>query len=386
MKCLGLFLVFLLVFVGFLPVLSLYMRPVLVGVDEFYFGVSFDGESAEEAFPLIDKVKGYTNLFVLMAWGIATNQTALDMVCDYVADADLYFIVYFAFISRTTYPWHQQWLDEASKRWGDKFLGVYLHDEYGGKQVEGNEFFTSANDYADATERFINGVKFGPSGVATSMIDANDKGIRLFTADFLLYWWDYLAGYDVLFAELGWNITSNRQIALCRGAATVQGKDWGTIIVWETDHPPYLGSAEKIYYDMVDSYRAGAKYVLVFNYPTYPKDNPYGILSDEYLNVLHQFWQYTKSYPRSTYGVVKVDTVLVLPQNYGWGMRRSAYITEDPIWGIWPEDNKAPQILKNVKWIETHYNLQYDIIYEDPQFNYQNLYQQIIYWNTTLPS
>ena len=367
MKCWGLFLVFLLVLVAFLPVFYLYMQPVQVGDDEFYFGVSFDGESAEEAFPLIDKVKDYTNLFVINAWGITTNQTALDMVCDYTADSGLFFIVFFAFISRTTYPWHQQWLDEATQRWGDKFLGVYLNDEYGGKQITENELFTSAADYADAAERFVNGVRFGPSGVATSMTDANDKGIRLFTADFVLYWWDYLAGYDVLFAELGWNITSNRQIALCRGAATMQGKDWGTIIVWETDSPPYLGSTEKIYHDMVDSYRAGAKYTIIFNYPTYPENNPYGILSEDHFTIMHQFWQYTKSYPRSTYGTVNVDTALVLPSNYGWGMRRSAYIIEDPIWGIWPEDDKAPQILKNVHWMETYYSLRYDIIYEDPQ-------------------
>jgi hypothetical protein len=385
MKLWGLFLVFLLVFVAFLPVFSLYLRPVHVESDEFYFGVSFDGVCAEEAFPLIDEVKDYTNLFVIMAWGIATNQTALDMVCDYAADADLYFIVFFAFISRTVHPWHQQWIAEANQRWGDKFLGVYLNDEYGGKQVEDNELFTSAVDYDDAAERFINGVKFGPSGVATSMTDANDNGIRLFTADFLLYWWDYLAGYDVVFAELGWNITSNRQIALCRGAATVQGKDWGTIIVWETDTPPYLGDVEKIYYSLIDSYRAGAKYAIIFNYPTYPENNPYGILSDEHFRVMKQFWQYTQSYSRSNYGITKANTALVLPQNYGWGMRRSTYIIEDPIWGIWPEDDKAPQILKNVQWLEKHYNLQYDIIYENPQYNYQNTYQQIIYWNTTLP-
>jgi hypothetical protein len=381
----GLFLIFLLMLVAFLPVLSLYMRPVPVGDDAFYFGVSFDGESAEAAFPLIDKVKDYTNLFVINAWNITANQTALDMICDYAADADLYFIVFFAFISRTIYPWHQQWLDEANQRWGDKFLGVYLNDEYGGKQVSENNLFTSAYDYADAAERFVNGVKFGPSGVATSMTDASDKGIRLFTADFLLYWWDYLAGYDVVFAELGWNMTSNRQIALCRGAANVQDKDWGTIIVWEGDNPPYIGSADKIYHDMVNSYCAGATYVIVFNYPTYPENNPYGILSDDHLEAMRNFWQYTKSYPRSVYGVVKANTALVLPQNYGWGMRRSAYIVEDYIWGIWPEDDKAPQILKNVQWMETRYNLRYDIIYEDPQFNYHNLYSEIIYWNTTLP-
>ena len=58
------------------------------------------------------------------------------------------------------------------------------------------------------------------------------------------------------------------------------------------------------------------------------------------------------------------------PQNYGWGMRRSEYIFADWIWGIWQEDEKSPQILKNVNWLETHSNLQFDIVYEDPQFNY----------------
>ncbi|MCL1977334.1 MAG: hypothetical protein FWG55_04410 [Candidatus Bathyarchaeota archaeon] len=363
-----------------MPVLSLYMLDVKAEGDEFYFGVSFGGESAEEAFPLIDKVKGYTNLFIVNSWGIATNQTALNLVCDYAAESGLSFIVFFAFISRTIFPWHQQWLDEASQRWGDKFLGVYLNDEYGGKQIEKTELFTNASDYADAADRFVHGVKYGQNGTATSMIDAKNKGVRLFTADFVLYWWVYLADYDVVFAELGWNSSSSRQIALCRGAARVQGKDWGTIITYETDTPPYLGSAEKIYRYMVDSYRAGAKYVIVFNYPTYPEGNPYGILSDAHFEAMSKFWQYTQSYPWSIYGTVTADTVLVLPQDYGWGMRTPT----DNIWGIWPADDKASQILNNVQWFESRRNLQFDIVYEDPQFDYSSLYSRVVSWNTTL--
>jgi hypothetical protein len=188
-----------------------------------------------------------------------------------------------------------------------------------------------------------------------------------------------------VFTELGWNTATSRQIALGRGAATVQNKDWGTIITWETDMPPYLGSDEQIYRYMVDSYRAGAKYVIVFNYPTYPEDNPYGILSDGQFEAMHQFWQYIKSYPRSIYGVVKADTVLVLPKNYGWGMRHNDYIINDFIWGIWPEDEKAPQILSKVEWMETRRGLQFDIIYEDSQFDYSKMYSNVIYWNATTP-
>ena len=50
----------------------------------------------------------------------------------------------------------------------------------------------------------------------------------------LLYWFDYLGGYDTIFAQLGWNTSViNQQIAQLRGAATMQNKDWGTIITWK---------------------------------------------------------------------------------------------------------------------------------------------------------
>ena len=200
-----------------------------------------------------------------------------------------------------------------------------------------------------------------------------------------MYWWDYKAGYDTVFAELGWNMSTNRQIALCRGAATAQDKDWGTIITYTTDNPPYLAGADEIYRDMISSYRAGAKYVLVFNYPTYPENNPYGILSEEHFEAMQRFWQYTHTYSRASYGETKAQTALVLPSDYGWGMRRSSYITEDKIWGIFPEDAKSPQILRNVEWLETHSNLQFDIVYDDPQYDYAKLYSSVIYWNSTLP-
>jgi len=390
MKLWGLLLIFLLVGVAFLPVLSfLYRADVESDVDEFYFGVSFDGRCAEDFFPMVDRVRGFSNFFVVNSWDITTNQTALDMVCDYVADSGLYFVVFFDLISRKAYPWHQQWISEAGQRWGDKFLGIYLHDEPGEKQVDKHRHFSDAIDYDDAAEQFIHALQYGtPENPATSMLDAKSKGIRLFTADQMLHWWVYLAGYDVVFTELGWNTTSSRQIALCRGAAVAQNKTWGAIITWETDMPPYLGSAEQIYHYMVDSYRAGAKYVIVFNYPIYPEDNPYGILVESQLEAMSKFWQYTKVYPRSIYGVVSADTVLVLPQNYGWGMRRNDYVVNDYIWGIWPEDEKAPQILNNVEWLEARRGLQYDIVYEDPRFDYTKMYSKVIYWNATasLPS
>ena len=385
MKYWAILLLLILAIAASLPILNQYYSNNGAVKDDFYFGVSYGQDTAEEALPLIDKVKDYTNVFLINSWNITANQTALDLVCDYAAKANLNFIVYFDFISRVTFPWHQQWLDNAKQRWGDKFLGVHLRDEPGGKQIEENEFFTNAFDYADAAARFINGVKYGKYLNATSMIDAKSKGIHLFTSDYVLYWWDYLAGYDTVFAELGWNISTNRQIALCRGAANMQGKDWGTIITWKYYVPPYLASGEEIYWDMVASYRAGAKYVILFNYPKYPETNPYGILSDEHFAAMQRFWQYVHVYSRATYGKVDGQAVLVLPKDYGWGMRRNQYIVQDKIWGLWYEDDKATLILNNTNKLDARYNLQLDIVYEDSRFDYKGKYSQVYFWNSTIP-
>jgi hypothetical protein len=361
-----------------LPILALNQNKP--DPDEFYFGVSFGDEHAEEALPLIDKVKDYTNILLINSWNVTTNQTALNMVCDYAAASGLKFIVYFDFISRIVYPWHQQWLDTAKERYGDYFLGIHLRDEPGGKQIEGRDMFTNASTYQEAAAKYVNAI-----ASYNSTLDAKRRNIPLFTSDFLLQWWDYQAGYDTVFTELGWNISTNRQIALCRGAATAQGKDWGTIITYTTDDPPYLASADELYREMISAYRAGAKYVLIFDFPTYPEGNPYGILSEEHLDAMQRFWQYTHSYSRASYGEVTAQTALVLPADYGWGMRRSTYITEDKIWGIFPEDAKSSQILHNVEWMESHSNLQFDIVYDYPQYDYGKMYSSVIYWNSTLP-
>ena len=117
--------------------------------EEFFFGVTFGGNTTSEAKLLIDKVKGYTNLFVVDNWDIAMNETALTEICEYAVDAKLNIMVYFSFIfinstSSTdalfrdagVIPFHIPWLNTTRERWGNKFLGVYLYDELGGKQID----------------------------------------------------------------------------------------------------------------------------------------------------------------------------------------------------------------------------------------------------------
>jgi hypothetical protein len=387
MKLRGLVLLVVLMLSVGLPYMYAYQRIWdAASKDEFFFGVTFGSETAEEARVLIDKVKDYTNLFVVDSWTLCTNETALNEVCEYAVKADLNIIVFFDFVSRIIYPWHQTWLDTAKEKWGDNFLGVYLFDEPGGNQIdkgmwtgemanEMTQLFENVSNCSDAANAFVNSISS-----INSTVDVKRRGIPTFTSDYALYWFDYLSGYDTVFVELGWNHSETQHIALGRGAANAQGKDWGAIIVWTYEDPPYLASGPQIFQDMLTAYRSGAKYVVVFNYPKHPDTNPYGILTREHFTAMEQFWTYIHAYPRNILGKVDAQVAFVLPKDYGWGMRN----VDDKIWGLWPADEKAPLIWENMNKLITRYGLGLDIIYDDVRFNYREKYSQVYLWNATI--
>ena len=108
----------------------------------------------------------------------------------------------------------------------------------------------------------------------------NSTNYPLFTSDYALYWFDYKAGYDVLLAQFGWNYSRQLNVALCRGAATVQNKDWGVIIAWTYTDPPYIESGQELYEDLMLAYENGAKYIVVLDTN---KNYTQGILEEEHL-------------------------------------------------------------------------------------------------------
>jgi len=385
-----LFLIALLVSVAFLAVVYVYYQIKNEGSNEiFFFGVTYGSNTTSEAKLLIDRVKGYTNLFVVNSWDISENETALTEICEYAVDAKMNVIVYFDYIFYDVKPWLwlRTWLNTAKERWGDKFLGIYLYDEPGGNQIDTGQWRTgpfakkdmeNASDYSDAANRFVTSIRS-----SLCMQNAKNTSLPIFTSDYALYWFDYLAGYDTVFVELGWNHSRTQQIALCRGAANEQEKDWGAIITWTYYEPPYIANGPEIYQDMLTAYRAGAKYVIVFNYPKYPETNQYGILTEEHFTAMKQFWNYVHAYPYM-YGKVDGQVAFVLPKDYGWGMRRTQYIREDKIWGFWPEDKKMQLIGENMAILINKYDLKLDIIYDDPQFNFEEKYSEIYFWNSTI--
>ncbi len=375
-----LLLVIILVSVG-LAYAAVYYSQQSTVEDEFFFGVSFGQQTVEEAKEIIDKVKNYTNFFLINNWGIVATETneTLDEVCDYATEAGLKFIVFFDFISRETYDWHQDWGGNATIKWGDSFLGVHLRDELGGKQIDDapdNKSVAEAADYSDAANRFISNITS-----ANSTVDVKSRGIQMFISDYALYWFDYLAGYDTVFVELGWNHSTPEHIALCRGAANMQGKDWGAIIVWTYRQPPYLAEPDKMLEDMKAAYRAGAKYVVVFDYA---EDNetgkPYSTLKDKHFTAMQQFWDYVNDHPRDANEKIDGKAAFVLPKDYGWGMRSAT----DNMWGLWPADENAPLIWDNMNKLIQQYSLELDIVYDDPKFNVQSKYSKVYFWNETI--
>ena len=102
--------------------------------DQTFVGVTFGGNTTQQAFQLIDKVKNYTNLFILQSGPISKNQTATTQICDYTVNANLNIIVYFGWFD-TNYTWQIPWFDTAKQEYGSKLLGIYYYDEPGGIQI-----------------------------------------------------------------------------------------------------------------------------------------------------------------------------------------------------------------------------------------------------------
>ena len=234
---------------------------VFVGVD-----VAYGDEN--DVIRVADAVAGYANLIVLGSLNLTMDTTKLTKACDYLYQKGFYFIVYVGFAKVEYLPPRgpdPQFFSRNAGRWGDKFLGAYFFDEVGGKQIDqANPIVNDALSNSHAAEIFVSGL-IGPLNISVTWYDPPHP--KLFVSDYALYWYDYLGGYDAVFGEFVGNQSRQLTVALCRGAAKTFGKDWGVIITWKYEQPPYLEDAEQLYSDMVLAYQNGAKYIVVFNSP-----------------------------------------------------------------------------------------------------------------------
>jgi hypothetical protein len=341
---------------------------------EFYVGVevAYANATALDAKVMVDRVKNYTNLIVIGAPAISINETALNETCDYIYDAGLHFIVLITKKEAYTYDTFS-WMYEAQQKYGKMFLGVYRYDEPGGNQLDqGPEMLvTNATSYTDAAAQYTYTLGF--------IIDyyQNYAG-QVFTADYAFHWFDYHSSYSAVFAEFTSNNTREIAIAQDRGAARNFNRDFGVMLTWQYDAPPYIESAADLYNDMTLAYQLGAKYVVIFDYP---KLDTYGILTDEHFEALKNFWDYYQDNPQD-FNSQKGKVAYVLPQDYGFGLRRA----DDGIWGLFGPDDLSGKVWSDVNKLVALYGFEFDIVYDEPGVvdAARNRYERVIYWNETI--
>jgi hypothetical protein len=386
-----------------------YTQSCNIRKDPVYVGVAFCGNTTDQAKELIDRVKTYTNVFVLNCGinPISDNLTAAREISDYAVNAGLYLIINLGTWTPQEWSGKVQFLNESRFRYGDRFLSVYYDDEPGGIELDYNwtRYFQESN---------LNNVNLHwNSSIYTRIIydklqNANKSGISpdnytleadwfnymltrnrgvislkqynlsYLTSDYALYWFDYIGEYRTILAQIGWNSSVEQQIAQVRGAATLQNKDWGTIVTWKYSQAPYLDTPNNIYKQMATSYNSGAKYIIIFNYSNTTRIDPYGgAMTDLHFQALQDLWTQvvTKTAPNS----VHAEAAFVLPKDYGFGLRR----VDDRIWGFWGPDDKSLVIWNNSQTLLNKYGLKLDIVYDDPTFPVQGNYSKIYYWNQT---
>ena len=448
----------------------------------FYVGVTYCGNSTTEAEQLIDKVKNYTNLFVLDSGPLMQNVEAMEQICAYAVNSTLNVIACFSTAGATTNQIGA--FLNVSQAWGSHFLGLYFNDEPGGHMLDSLMSFSENNQtilklengevtvyestgsganqtfsdfifdsgtvtitsgseetiivssagataipaqtiyYPNGTIRYTtdtaltfepNGTVFAQNGQIVTdqgniskfepyqqVLDSNpllndteaanlyvnnlqttlssignQSYVKLFTSDYGLYWFDYLGGYNTVFAELFGAQADAQTLALDRGAADMQDKSWGAMIESASQSPITLQSGTQMYNELRQAYKNGAEYAVVFNYS--PSGNGTGLLQDEQFASIQKFWTDVVQNPKVTNNIVGKDA-LVLPNDYGSGLGSQ----NDTIWGIWQPDNSSQQIWNAMQSSLAKYGSKLDIVYDDPAYPTAGRYQHVFYWNQTV--
>jgi hypothetical protein len=355
---------------------------VFVGIDVAYDDVA-------EIKLLVDEIKPYTNTIIIGSSGITFDVVKLDDVCQYVYDRGFYFMIFAHPLDEPDKLVIQcQWVLDARPRWGEHFLGLYAFDEPGGRQLDNasyrivSEGWIADNykNWTEAADRYVNTAFIYLHHMIEDQMCGLD--LTLFTSDYALYWFDYKAHYEVVFAEFGWNYSRTINVALDRGAANIQNRDWGVVITWEYTQLPYLESGEELYNDLVLAYESGAEYILVFDTDENYTQSVLTKGEGGHLDALKRFWQYATDNPRPS--APPSDRVAyVLPKDYGYGFRGP----NDTIWGLWGADEyeHSLKISTEVGALIDEYQNRLDIIYDDGlKANSSYGYSKLIFWNGTV--
>jgi hypothetical protein len=371
-------LILLLLFQSLLSYSSEVQTAVAQAAPDFYVGVDVAFENLTATKQLIDNVSAYTNFFVIGCSG-DYNSTRLTDISQYAYSKGLHFLVY---TDVPNYP-SQQWLENAKRLYRDKFMGIYAYDEPGGKQLDRSDFrsIKLASNYSEAAQEYVHSINWllrSDTKFSITNYFALPNQFPLFTSDYALYWYDYQAGYDTVFAQLGFNFTRQLTISLVRGAATCFEKDWGVIMCWTyNNQPPYIEGGPELYEDMVLAYLNGAKYIVIFD-----SNQGYteSILRQEHFDAMEQFWEYAKKNPRDA-SAVGERTAYVLPEDFGYGFNG----VNGKMWGVWNSDKLVVDVYTQLNETLKQYGRNLDIIYPNGSKPIELIgYNKIINWTGTV--
>ncbi len=351
---------------------------ILAGVD-----IGFGNE--EDVYRVANAIEGKSNLIIIGSTDVTNNTTKLTKVCDFLYQKGFYFIIYVGYRPMLFPPAgpDSTFVQSASARWGNNFLGMYIFDEPGGKQLDypttsGDKIVPKANNVSDAAIHFVMSI----NGFQLLYHDYyyNATTTPLYTSDYGLYWFDYLSGYDVVLGEFTGNNSRQLAIAMTRGAGRSLGKEWGVMITWKYMQPPFIEEPDQLYDEMVTAYQNGAKYIAVFNAPgNFSSTTAYGILTEQHLDAIRKFWDYTKDNPRSK--TFQAQTAYVLPRDFGFGFRRPG----DNIWGLWNSNATSNKLWNDANSLLEQHGMDVDIVFETKLENIpiQLPYRNLIFWNGT---
>ena len=363
-----------------------------ISAKSFYFGVEFAyGNQFSQVKALVDKVKGYTNLFVIGSVLLTFNRTALDESCNYIYTSGLNFIVFVTsypmYNSTNGYPGNNtlfDWMGNATQTYGSRLLGFYRYDEPGGNQLDDAVFQLIKNNslsYAEVANEYVYNLGgivhyYSTYGGRTGVSPA-----KMFTSDYGLFWFDYESGYSAVFTEFLGNESSQIPIALDRGAAQSFNRQWGAIVTWNSEFPnPEPGG--QLLSDLSTAYTAGATYTVVYTFPNITGYS-YGTLPQEDFEALRTFWNLLHTNSVSSLSN-EAEAAYGIPINLGFGFRSA----DDTIWGLFPASNDSytATIWSDTQLLLSTYGYALNIIYDNQTVIQPTLkeYPHVYYYNQTI--